>query len=123
MPEENITYDYKKLEFNKETGQALRKVVVLENGQYKATQIPFNGIAYVFTNPWEGSLYKEKIHFRNGYKDGVSLEYYSNDRSPIKNKSYYKNGKKDGIFESYDETGKLMVKVLYKNDKVYKKIK
>jgi len=113
LPEENITYDYNKLIFDVDTNQAFS---ITKNN----LKTSFSGIAYVFLPSHENGLYKEKIYFRDGFRDGYTYIYHTNEKNHLKNKIYFSNGKKNGVYEEYDTSGNLINKSFYKNDKILK---
>lgn len=89
----------------------LSNLVVRDSMMYEVnSDSPFSGLG-VEKSPNE--QYRKKISFRNGKKDGESIEYYQNGQ--IKTRIEYTNGVEDGISEFYFENGQLEKKAEYKD--------
>jgi len=118
-PENNSTIEYEKLKFN-ENNQAFIIQKLKLNNKIIEQELIFSGIAYTFSN--SKGVYTEKAFYRNGYKDGLYLSFHDNENGQLSTKCYYSKNKKNGEFISYDKDGKLILKALYKNGELYKKI-
>ncbi len=86
----------------------------------KKEKVKFTGTAYSFLKNSSAGLYNEKFSFRDGLLDGPYISFHQNENGQIKAKGFYVNGKKDGTFMLYDENGKIIEKLVFRNGEVIK---
>lgn len=60
------------------------------------------------------------MEYDKGIRHGQNITYYITGQTRYS--GLYKNDRQDSVWCYYDSTGKLAEKVLYKNDKIVKKL-
>jgi hypothetical protein len=66
-----------------------------------------------------GLLWSE-MHYDKGIRQGPNLTYFENGK--LRYTGFYKNDKQDSIWVYYDSIGKIAEKVVFKNDKIVKRL-
>lgn len=61
-----------------------------------------------------------EMHYDKGSRQGPNLTYFENGK--LRYAGYYKNDARDSVWLYYDSLGKVAEKVLFRNDKVIKKL-
>lgn len=61
-----------------------------------------------------------ELHFDKGLREGPNITYFENGK--IRYEGYYRNDVRDSVWLYYDSIGNLAEKVLFKDDKVVKKL-
>ena len=61
-----------------------------------------------------------EMHYDKGLRHGPNIAYYENGE--IRYSGFYKNDEKDSVWSYYDTIGKIAEKVLFKDDKMVKKL-
>ncbi|MEO6305371.1 MAG: hypothetical protein ABIP51_19575, partial [Bacteroidia bacterium] len=61
-----------------------------------------------------------ELHFDNGLREGPNMAYFGNGK--LRYTGFYKNDQRDSIWLYYDSIGNMAEKVLFKNDRVVKKL-
>lgn len=61
-----------------------------------------------------------ELHFDKGLREGPNITYFENGK--IRYEGYYRNDVRDSVWMYYDSIGNLAEKVLFKDDKVVKKL-
>lgn len=69
---------------------------------------------YPSGNPWS------ELHYDKGLRNGPNTVYYIGGKKRYE--GFYKNDKQDSIWAYYDSTGVLAEKVLYKEDRIIKRL-
>ncbi|MBA3679880.1 MAG: hypothetical protein H0W73_01640 [Bacteroidetes bacterium] len=64
--------------------------------------------------PWS------ELHFDKGLRHGINVSYYENGK--IRYTGIYKNDVRDSVWSYYDSIGNIAEKVLFKDDKMVKKL-
>jgi len=62
--------------------------------------------------------FDEKTKTVDGSEVRIRTEYYSVTPKKIRSLSYWKDGKKDSVWVTFSEDGKIIVKQVFKNDKL-----
>lgn len=71
-----------------------------------------------FYYPESGKL-KTVINYKNGYREGKSINYYENGSACVV--TYFKNGKKNGKYAWYHKNGNPYLVINYKDDRYHGK--
>lgn len=80
---------------------------------YLSDQIkPYSGKCVMYYKNTE--IVKQEMRFNDGKLDGTLISYYKNGN--INRKGEYTNGLYNGKWEQWDESGKKLYEVHYKND-------
>jgi antitoxin component YwqK of YwqJK toxin-antitoxin module len=60
------------------------------------------------------------MHYDKGSRQGPNITYFENGK--LRYSGYYKNDGRDSVWLYYDTLGKIAEKVVFKNDKIVKKL-
>lgn len=61
-----------------------------------------------------------EMHYDKGLRHGPNMAYYLNGK--MRYSGFYKNDRKDSVWSYYDSLGKPMEKLLFKDDKMIKRL-
>ncbi|MBA2613140.1 MAG: hypothetical protein H0U95_14315 [Bacteroidetes bacterium] len=61
-----------------------------------------------------------ELHYDKGLREGLNIAYFEDGKKRYE--GYYKKDVRDSVWQYYDSIGNLAEKVLFKNDKVVKKL-
>jgi hypothetical protein len=61
-----------------------------------------------------------ELHYDKGFRNGLNVTYFGNGK--IRYSGFYKNDVRDSIWLYYDSIGNVSEKVLFKNDRMIKKL-
>jgi antitoxin component YwqK of YwqJK toxin-antitoxin module len=89
--------------------------VIKFRGQYRFGKLHGHWLSF-YPN---GTAWSE-LQYDKGLREGANVTYYENGK--IRYTGFYKNDKQDSIWEYFDPEGKLAEKILYKNDRIVKRL-
>ncbi len=61
-----------------------------------------------------------EMHFDKGLRHGMNVTYYESGKTRYE--GFYKNDQRDSIWNYYDSTGHMAQRVVFKNDRILRKL-